>query len=1575
MAASPGAQLLLRNGFDIRANDLDKETALCWAAENGHLAAVQLLADEKADITSKDKRGFTALQSAARFGHKPVIQLLLQKGAFIEEKDDKGRTALALAAEWGHTEVARLLLDKKADITAEDSGGWTPLHFAASYGSETIVPLLIEKGAGIEEEDYRGYTPLLLAVKAGKEAMVYLLLDLKANIEAKDHEGRTALALAAEWGHEEVVRVLVNNKADLMAKNKYGFPVLHCAARFNRSAVVQLLLEKGVSTELKANEGYTALALAAEFGQKETVQLLIDKKADGTAKVKKNGWTALHYAARYNHKAVVQLLLEKGVCAEVEDNDGCTVLALAAEWGHKETVRLLIDKDADITAVDDRGWTALHFAARYNYTAVVRLLLEGGADAEAKTKKGNTALALAEEEGHQAVVKLLEGSKKPDNSSVALFLSAVEHRRVEQVKRLLDKGINVNSKDEDGRTALSLATENGHEAMVKLLLEKGAGLDSDSQAVLWWAARYGHDKVMKLLLDKGAKTDSTDDCGQTPLSAAAQKGHEEVVRLLLEKGADVNSAVTYGKTALSFATAEGHLTIVKLLIENGAKLDSQFYNGKTALSLAREKGHEAVVRLLLEKGAKKEESRSDSEDSGDSDNGTTALSLAKGEDDKTTARPLREQGGEEKSGEVFESDSEDSEDSKNDSKADNDSTALLSAAEKGCVAEVRRLLRIGAKVDSKDRKGREAMSLAAEYGHDAAVKLLLEKGAKVNTKDKGNRTALCWAARFGHESTARLLLENGAELDSKDEDNRTALWWTAWLGHESTARLFLEKGAKVDSKDKKTGQTPLSAAVSEGYGALVELLIQNGAEVDSIDGFGQTPLSAAAQRGQRTIMILLLKKEASVNSEDSSGKTPLHLTAEEGHEAVVELLVEKNATLDSQSYNGQTPLSLAAEKGQGMTVKLLIEMGARDDLKDNDGRTALSFAKENGYEAVVKLLSRAASLRLKATQKGANPGSESSGVYSYEPLSESSSIRLLELHPGNEDDVLSFSLQEIVDIADAPSYEALSYEWNDKRGTIPVQCCGMRLRVTPNLKAALKRIRLKNSARSLWIDAVCINQDDNQERNQQVAMMAQIYCKARSVLMWMGEETPGTAIAFATIPTLLDIWSILTSKAGSDTFSELEYVSSLYQVDNLKTPLLKIMDNQQAMDGLNELFHRPYFTRAWILQELILAKRATVVCGQHQWDWDEFRNAMLALYKCESVLDMITKNRAFVRIFSIREIFSNHGSLLLSYGVHGLLEFTASDPHDKVYAALGLGMSSQKLPLMPDYNLTVQEMYTNTTRYFIKENQDLQCWDSCNRPSSKEIRNLPSWVPDWTHPNVDIIISGKSKGHLIAGRHTTSPTTLHVNGYIMDRIIYKDSITREKDMYEIVKPTVQALATLGRGIFDIYPGSKYTSEEMLNLDALWRTLTWTGGMDDVAEEAVPFLAWKISTDDTTHSLSQKPPEKLRRRVQAWEARSKKGGDFDLDICKKMEEAVSYNLDLFCTEKGYFGVTHLNEGKENMVIAILGGAEAVSMLREKWQDGSQWYELVDEVFMYHLERPFETLEEIKEGAVVERLEIR
>ncbi|KAF2870570.1 heterokaryon incompatibility protein-domain-containing protein, partial [Massariosphaeria phaeospora] len=123
--------------------------------------------------------------------------------------------------------------------------------------------------------------------------------------------------------------------------------------------------------------------------------------------------------------------------------------------------------------------------------------------------------------------------------------------------------------------------------------------------------------------------------------------------------------------------------------------------------------------------------------------------------------------------------------------------------------------------------------------------------------------------------------------------------------------------------------------------------------------------------------------------------------------------------------------------------------------------------------------------------------------YHYQSLSKPTSIRLIELLPGGDKDMLSFEIHE-VDLSHNPSYEALSYEWKDKSGTIPVRCHDRRLLVTPNLKAALEKLRLKKKKRTLWIDGICINQADVEERNQQVHLMTDIYRKAEKVLMWLG---------------------------------------------------------------------------------------------------------------------------------------------------------------------------------------------------------------------------------------------------------------------------------------------------------------------------------------------------------------------------------------------------------------------------------------------------------------------------------------
>jgi ankyrin repeat protein len=213
---------------------------------------------------------------------------------------------------------------------------------------------------------------------------------------------------------------------------------------------------------------------------------------------------------------------------------------------------------------------------------------------------GRTALLRAAKDGHEAVVRLLLESGKTD----------------------------IDSKDNNGQTPLSWAAENGHEAVVRLLLESGkADIDSKDteygQTPLSWAAENGHEAVVRLLLESGkADIDSKDNNSRTPLSWAAENGHEAVVRLLLESGkTDIDSKDNNGQTPLSWAARNGHEAVVRLLLESGkADIDSKDNYGQTPLSWAARKGHEAVVRLLLESG----KTDIDSKDN----NGQTPLSWA-----------------------------------------------------------------------------------------------------------------------------------------------------------------------------------------------------------------------------------------------------------------------------------------------------------------------------------------------------------------------------------------------------------------------------------------------------------------------------------------------------------------------------------------------------------------------------------------------------------------------------------------------------------------------------------------------------------------------------------------------------------------------------------------------------------------------------------------------------------------------------------------------------------------------------------------------------------------------------------
>ncbi|EHK21973.1 uncharacterized protein TRIVIDRAFT_132487, partial [Trichoderma virens Gv29-8] len=246
------------------------------------------------------------------------------------------------------------------------------------------------------------------------------------------------------------------------------------------------------------------------------------------------------------------------------------------------------------------------------------------------------------------------------------------------VVELIKKGHNPEVCDTFGRSGLLYAVWNGHEAVVKQLLDNGADLECKDKeygrTLLSWAAQYGHEAVVRLLLEKGADIESKDkEYGRTPLAHAARRGHEAVARMLLEKGANMESRSKSGRTPLSWAARRGHeaIRIIKLLIETGVNLeckDKEFC--RTSLSWAAQYGNTEVVKLLLESGADPKFK--------DNEYGQTPLSWA---------------------------------------------------ARRGHESIIKLLLEKGADIESKDTYGRTPLSYAAGNGLERVINLLLKEGA------------------------------------------------------------------------------------------------------------------------------------------------------------------------------------------------------------------------------------------------------------------------------------------------------------------------------------------------------------------------------------------------------------------------------------------------------------------------------------------------------------------------------------------------------------------------------------------------------------------------------------------------------------------------------------------------------------------------------------------------------------------------------------------------------------------------------------------------------------------------------
>jgi hypothetical protein len=363
------------------------------------------------------------------------------------------------------------------------------------------------------------------------------------------------------------------------------------------------------------------------------------------------------------------------------------------------------------------------------------------------------------------------------------------------------------------------------------------------------------------------------------------------------------------------------------------------------------------------------------------------------------------------------------------------------------------------------------------------------------------------------------------------------------------------------------------------------------------------------------------------------------------------------------------------------------------------------------------------------------PRSSSNG-YRYRPLiKERNEIRLLRVCPSRESNAQSTFTIEHTSLESAPEYAALSYTWADSKGNSQLDetlvIDGHKIAVTRNLSLAVREIFQAEPGKAFWVDAVCINQTDMEERSNQVNLMKTIYKEATRVVTWLGEEDGNSRLAFQTLRSALEV-------GVQKTFCDGRWQP-------------EVAMNSVAIEkawSLIKLYCRSYWERAWIVQETAFARDVVIYCGPDKMEWTDMKAAIIAVRKefnfllaafidkdvAPHMVTLITGGPiCFINCFG--EIDDEDTSVReapLGYLLHLHRYKLSSDPRDKIFSLLGLTSLQMQKRISVNYKISVTDLYINTVTHIIREEKLLNIIMENKRPRvfyRNTDYSLPSWVP------------------------------------------------------------------------------------------------------------------------------------------------------------------------------------------------------------------------------------------------------
>jgi hypothetical protein len=368
-------------------------------------------------------------------------------------------------------------------------------------------------------------------------------------------------------------------------------------------------------------------------------------------------------------------------------------------------------------------------------------------------------------------------------------------------------------------------------------------------------------------------------------------------------------------------------------------------------------------------------------------------------------------------------------------------------------------------------------------------------------------------------------------------------------------------------------------------------------------------------------------------------------------------------------------------------------------------------------------------------------------MYSYKPITDNE-LRLIHLLPGKLTDPIVVDITHEAFIPESiPHYEALSYTWGSITDKNEIQVVGAYdvdgsvntadiIFTQDSLTTALRYLRRQDDPRTLWVDAICINQGDLSERGAEVSRMGRIYERASKVVVWLGPSDSSTEATFGVLEHLgrhVDVnWKQFQWAAKTE----------FPQVQKQIETCFDCAYSSETKDGIEKLVNRAWFSRLWIWQEVCRSRVATITCGSYNLDWVLFSHAIVCLFQQVQLVRVRHSDKTerfdglIPRMLHITRLVeeANEGRRDLWRLLANTQRALCHDPRDRIYAQLSMLPETMQEIIIPSYEKTVREVYIDAFLAFNQFDERKNLLGQCGERAVTSQLDIPTWVPNWSFP-------------------------------------------------------------------------------------------------------------------------------------------------------------------------------------------------------------------------------------------------